>query len=99
MDHLHIQVPLGPKPFSCWFMSHCSVPSSSGSFEVIGEERTAEAPLTEKTESKARKVRFYCVFSVGPKVESLNTKLEAGIFCTAWAELKKLLPDECLAGS
>ena len=80
---LHIQVPLGPKPFSCWFMSHCSV----------------QAPLTEKTESKARKVRFYCVFSVGPKVESLNTKLEAGIFCTAWAELKKLLPDESLAGS
>ena len=66
---------------------------------MIGEERTAGAPLTEETESKARKVRFYCVFSVGPKAKSLNTKLEAGIFCTAKADLEKLLPDECLAGS
>ena len=73
--------------------------SSPSSFAVTGKERTAEAPLTTKTESEARKVRFYCVFSVGPKAKSLNTKLEAGIFCTAKADFEKLLPDECLAGS
>ena len=94
-----IQVPLGPNLAGRWFMSQCSASSSLGSFEVVGEERTVEAPSTKKVTSKARKVRFYCVFSVGPKALSLNTKLEAGIFCTAWADLKKLLPDECLAGS